>query len=328
MDTAKILSLVNDALDMANTDRNCAEILRVIRDDLEDKLRMDAAKSRGSVNAVTLLKRVCKACKDSGREALAYAWIDSDGRQCVCDGYRAYRLKEPVPMEPRPNDIGTPIDLGKIFPPDVCGWQEVELPALADLKAHVAIERAKRGKTDPLWDLGPSAPTVNAQYLLEAMQLFPGAVKGYHMGVLRPVYLCDEHGEALVLPVRAQEPKQTKPAVTDAERAAAEADEKREQERNAELRADWERRNKLQEQQDEAFRTYTTHRDKAAKISEAMKKADNDAEREKLRKHGKREARNAAMAKLQWYSARYQCNEREYIPLGEFEAAIKILTTA
>ena len=209
MNTETILSRVCAALTLCASDAPERGDLFALRDDLAAQVRKETAASRGVGNAAATIQRMLDGMKKKdGRRALHYAWTDEKGRQCVCDGIRAYRLNEPLPLEPRPDDAGTGIDLSKVFP-DLCNYDAIRLPSVADVKAHIKIERAKNGrKHTPLWDFGPRRPIVNAAYLLDIMTVFPDAAEIFasrNASLCEPLCIVSERGDGLLLPVRDKE---------------------------------------------------------------------------------------------------------------------------
>ncbi|MBR1567275.1 MAG: hypothetical protein IJ649_11025 [Oscillospiraceae bacterium] len=224
MNTQEILTRVNDAIapysviEKAEDSRsynaetvawNMRERLAALRADLEAQVRLEIAASSGNLNATRTIKKLLERCKkDSVRPALHYAWLDKDGRQCICDGFIAIRLKEPLPLEPRPDNVGDGIDIDKIMP-DGKGYAATPLPSLKELRAHIAIEKAKAGGkrgANVLWDFGEGKPVVNAHYLLDIMSVFPDATEIFHgvsEKIMSPLFLRSERGDAILLPVRA-----------------------------------------------------------------------------------------------------------------------------
>ena len=223
MKTQEILARVNDAMapyaaiEKAEDSRDVnpwtvagdmRARLAALCADLEAQVRGEIAASNGNMSAMRVITKMLNYLKKhDGRESLHYAWTDSEGRQCVCDGYRAYRLNEPLPLEPRPENAGTPIDLDKIMP-DGKGYAATPLPSAKELRAHIAVEKAKadrkRGQ-DILWDFGEGKPVVNAEYLLDLVQVFPDAAEIFHgtgVHMLAPLFLKCERGDAVLLPCR------------------------------------------------------------------------------------------------------------------------------
>lgn len=166
--------------------------------------------------------------KNDVRTTLHFPWVDDKGRQCVCDGFRAYRLTEHLPLEDRPADAGEPINLALLFDPiNLADYAPVQLPAAAELKAFIAAERAGKGRSYvPLWDFGDMLPTVNALYLQELMTILPDAAEVFckrgSAGMLSPLYAKGERGEAILLPVRISDKLHAKRKAEAAEQAAAE----------------------------------------------------------------------------------------------------------
>ncbi|MBP5731004.1 MAG: hypothetical protein J6X19_07350, partial [Clostridia bacterium] len=218
----EILTRVNEArneMDHHVTPRGTLDDLAAA---LEDQLRREIAASRGQGNAVKIIGALLKGNEKGGRKALAYPWTDAEGRQCVCDGYQAYRLREALPLPERPENIGDGIALERIFPADLTGFKRLPMPSANDLKSFIAVERAKASKRnlEPGWDFGPHAPTVNACYLLNAARIFPAASEILWSTLMSPLVITCEAGDALLMPIRTEK---TMPAEqTDEERRAIE----------------------------------------------------------------------------------------------------------
>ena len=180
---------------------------------LEEKVRADAAKSCGCGNAAATLEKMFKG---QTNHKLAGAWTDEKGRQCICDGFRGYRLHKALPLTQLDKDV-VPFDLSKIIDPlETRENVPVNVPSVKEIKEFIALERAKsangdkRGKkADTVMDLGRGLPAVNARYLLELLTVLPD-VKVYAKkgGRLEPLYAVSERGDAIVLPVRTPEKEQ------------------------------------------------------------------------------------------------------------------------
>lgn len=212
------------------------DIDRLLIADLEAQLRMESARSKGTVDATRTIAAILKANKDDAREGLRYPWIDGDGRQCVCDGFQAFRLRKHLPLIERPDNAGRAIDLDQVFPTSLAGWKELPMPDAAEIRSFIRLERAKwtgrRKDFVPQWDFGPEAPTVNAEYLLNAAQVFPDAGKLFWNTLVSPLVVIGEDGDGLFLPIRVAAKTQPAPR-TEAEREAFER-EKAQNEANAE----------------------------------------------------------------------------------------------
>lgn len=166
--------------------------------------------------AAAMLKKLLRATAKDCREALRYTWIDENKRQCCCDGFRAYRLKTPVPGVPDMPRHLRGIDLDKVFPA-AKDLQEIPLPALDDVKALYSADCAN--KEDPRryhFAFGSGLPTVDLRYLYEMIQLFPDA-RLYVGKLYSPLLFISEHGDGVLLPMRARQS-----ASWTAERNAAE----------------------------------------------------------------------------------------------------------
>lgn len=223
MNTQDILARVNDAIapysviEKAEDSRSynaesvaytMRERLAALRADLEAQVRLEIAASNGNTSATRTITKLLDRCKkENHRPALHYAWMDKDGRQCVCDGFIAFRLNEPLPLEPRPDNVGDGIDLDKVFP-DGKDYAATPLPSAKEIRAHIAVEKAKAGGkrgVSVLWDFGEGKPVVNANYLLDLVNVFPDATEIFHgtgEKLHSPLVVRCERGDAILLPVR------------------------------------------------------------------------------------------------------------------------------
>jgi hypothetical protein len=213
MTTADILSRVIDAAKHAEGSTLVA--LEILQEDLTEQIYKEMAKKQGRGNAAATIRRMLKSCENS-RKILSYAYLDDQGRQCTLDGYRAYRLNKPLPLPEMPDDLlDKKIDVAKIFDPVVnTDRLPLPMPTVQELKAHIAIERAKTRKDakgrkpDPMWSFGPSLPTVNAVYLLDLLTVMPDAklttqaTSDAAKRLTSPLHATSEAGDALLLPIR------------------------------------------------------------------------------------------------------------------------------
>ena len=217
MKTESILTRVNAIMAMHKDPTPARTELEKLAADLAAQLRMECAASKGNASALRTVNAILKRVRKEGlREQLMYAWTDGQNRQCICDGFTAYRLREHLPLDERPESAGLGIDLDKIIAPAIaCCTMQLTLPSVGELKAHIAVEHAQKGrKHTPLWDFGLGRPLVNALYLQELLAVLPD-VKLYcrpgRSGLGAPLYAASERGDGVLLPV----------CVSDAARAAA-----------------------------------------------------------------------------------------------------------
>lgn len=207
MNTETILTRVNAVMAYCDNAPMAGAMLKDLAADLRADIRVQCAKRAGRRQRRENLdgdSERSEEARHAHRAALCVA--RRRGRQCVCDGFQAYRLREPLPLEPRPADAQTPLDLAKVFPCDLNDRHAFALPTAADVRAHIKTERAKNGrKAVVLWDFGDDMPAVNAQYLLNALTVLPSASQVYMAdGAARyvsPLYIQSGDGEALILPV-------------------------------------------------------------------------------------------------------------------------------
>lgn len=142
-------------------------------------------------SAYAAVKRVIKSAKNSIRNVHGY-WIDSEERQCFCDGYRAIRLKKHMDGF----DAVEGINLDNLMTVDG-EPTELQLPTIGELKACIAEQK---GRSQKRYDFGDGLPLVNPEYLRDMMEIFPNAaVKSY--GINRPIIFESDAGDGLMLPI-------------------------------------------------------------------------------------------------------------------------------
>ena len=154
-------------------------------------------------NAAAVLGKMLRGVKNEPRESLRYTWIDGAGRQCCCDGFRAYRLYKPVAGLPDMPVHLKGIDLDRIFP-DARDLREIALPALDDVKAICAADRANKNEPRRYqFPLGDDLPVVNPLYLRDMMQIFPD-VRCYVGAAFSAVLFVSQYGDGVICPMRTQ----------------------------------------------------------------------------------------------------------------------------
>ena len=145
---------------------------------------------------------------DGNKERLKKSWIDSAGRMCVCDGFRAYRLNTPIAGVPD-QEAGSAPDLDKVFPATLADYKPLNLPTLAEIKAMQEEDKRakKRGETVSnvftfgADENGQQLPAVNINYLADTLQIFPDVI-AYYTKPTSPIVFKDKNGDAILLPIR------------------------------------------------------------------------------------------------------------------------------
>jgi hypothetical protein len=159
----------------------------------------EISKSKGG-STYTILKKFIKNIKGY-RTDINGAWLDDDGRQCLCDGYRAIRLNTPIEGLKEPDNPNR-FDLGKVmatpFPTNL-----LKLPTSGELKAFIADPCSPR-KSDGtvLFDFGDGMPAVNAKFLKDMIDIFPDAIATYDGSPTHSIFFHSEKGDGLLLPIR------------------------------------------------------------------------------------------------------------------------------
>ena len=139
------------------------------------------------------------------------AWTDENGRTCLYDSFRGVILNE-LPAALSSVDAETakkPIDISGFFyaydSKSVIEIPEPDFDAL--LKFTAEHSGAAENQSCTPYDLGDTLPFLNPHYMMEMLQLFPGA-KWYvsNMPSARlgscPVLIIHEKGRGLIMPIR------------------------------------------------------------------------------------------------------------------------------
>lgn len=198
-------------------DFSAGTMLYFLTCDLREQIAFEGAKKSRRKSEFNAAMRICRrAISYAGnkRPYHAGAWIDAEGKQCICDGYTGVRLNSALDLPPAPDppEDAQRIDLAKTISPARENSVLLTLPAAADLRAKIKVEHAEWKASKPPkgasfishYDFGPNLPRVNARYLLDVIELFPKC-KIYinaNSPLLSPLYLKDRTGEAILLPVR------------------------------------------------------------------------------------------------------------------------------
>lgn len=175
--------------------------------DLRADIGTQTARKNGKGAAYAAAKRIYKSAAQCTNASAHGYWMDSDGRQCLCDGYRAVRLADCYELPKVEEGLRT-YDLTKCIPTDCT--ERVELPELGELKAAIKIwkvEHPKRkGYTTPVCrhDFGEGKPEFDAQYLVDMMEALSGAEAYINpkRGELSGIYFKGDAGDGVLLPMR------------------------------------------------------------------------------------------------------------------------------
>ena len=154
----------------------------------------ELGKAKGGT-AYSAVKRFLKGCSPA-RPDLNGVWYDAEGRQCMCDGYHAMRLRNPVDGF---NEVKG-MDLKTVWAGEDDNNTELSIPTPGEVK----INKKKLARGTDGYDFGDGLPMVNAAYLKDIMDCLPNA-KAYvdpRCGELSSIFFRSEDGDALLLPIR------------------------------------------------------------------------------------------------------------------------------
>ncbi len=176
--------------------------------DIKDDVRAEAAKSSGKADVLKAMKSVIKSAeKTASHNPMFHGAFYEDGKQCVCDGYRAIRVDNPVDIHIA--EQGDRSFITKTFR-EVAKAEELALPSVADLKAYIKINTAAKKATsrnvNPLeYDFGEGLPAVNAQYLLDMLTAMPDATAYWDAKNTNSIiYFKAEGVDGILCPVKKQ----------------------------------------------------------------------------------------------------------------------------
>lgn len=183
--------------------------------DLRETIVTEEEHKRGRAAPYAAAKRICKRTVDHNghRPSAQGAWIDAEGKQCLCDGMTGVRLNSPFKLTVAPEpECGERFDLDAVIRP--IRLNSVALKSLpAEVRAKIKSDRAEykasgRSKYESFvstYDFGVDLPLVNAEYLLDLLELFPDCEIYAHDNPHYPIYFKSASGEAVLCPIRKSE---------------------------------------------------------------------------------------------------------------------------
>lgn len=191
---------------------NATEIIHALQEAAETEQRAEKAKSNGKKTIYAAAMRVLKnsAAYNQPRPALLYSYNDGQ-HVSVCDGFRLVQFNaETAPELPALPDKMEYVNVARLINDTADNTDAATLPAVADLKNYIKIEKAKkkaaRDKNAPIYILTTESGQkiyTNANYLLDILECLPGAVaKASTRGPLRAVYFESENGRAMLCTIR------------------------------------------------------------------------------------------------------------------------------
>ena len=172
--------------------------------DLREGIAQQAAKTAGRGNA---RKAALHIFKTSSRDDLRGAW-EQDGKQILCNGYLAIALNSPINDLPAAENQ-TFDALNCIEPASRNSGAYLPVPTAAELRAYIkqrgaALKAAGMKEKFPLYDFGDGLPAVDARFLLDIVEILPGA--SFRASSYRPdiggIYFESAGGFGILLPVR------------------------------------------------------------------------------------------------------------------------------
>lgn len=208
--TAALKIVISDMYDSTTSAQKCYDMVMNNPDNealpalsilgrLAREAKEEIVSKGGKKDELAACKAIVKSAQGQYREDLHGTWIDKEGWQCMCDCFRAVRLKEHLDALPESKGI----DLERIMSSARENSVELKLPTIGEVKAFIASEKAA-GKKEFRYDFGEGKPAVNAKYLLDMLKLGldDTAMISSKYPMTTAIYMRGEGVEALLLPVR------------------------------------------------------------------------------------------------------------------------------
>lgn len=137
---------------------------------------MNKVQEKSRIAACKRILKNTKNCTSSNTEFLKYA-NTIDGIQYVCNGYRIAAFRTPLPLEERPDNISLTYNLKGYLQAKTYDVVTLKIPDKKALKAYIKEEKQKAQETIygfiPKYNFGKNLPMVNADYLLDMINIFP-----------------------------------------------------------------------------------------------------------------------------------------------------------
>lgn len=139
----------------------------------------------------------------SGNKSLQGAWVDSNGKQYVCDSHRILEINTPIDLPIA--ETSSHVKCYKMI--DDAKHDDtytLKIPSLNEMKEQIQILKDKKSRGQRiLISLGKGQPTVNAEYLFQMSEALGGIDTIYvnkNKPTKYPLYMENEIGTALLLP--------------------------------------------------------------------------------------------------------------------------------
>lgn len=140
--------------------------------DIEKEIRKETNKKTGSANIQKAAENIIKSAKKNHKAQILLhgSWV-KDGKQYVCDKYRALQILQPLDLEKIPEDKGEPYKCENFFVEPGFYPERFSLPTAVELKNMITAAKAagKISEKKNIVYCCENGPVFNAQYLLDAM---------------------------------------------------------------------------------------------------------------------------------------------------------------
>lgn len=201
------------------TEGRALEIVEQLLSDIKLEMMQSTAKNPSATKAIIKFAQQCK--KNMTNFSLAGAFPVKDGKQGICDGFKAIIIDNPIADLPSIDQCQEPIDVTKCYPNrNLCTDLSIDcLPSIPVLKTHISAEKARikaacesnKRITFTLEDPEHNYKSMfNAEYLLTILECVGTVTEAYYQPRtakngynLAALAISGESIHGLVLPIHA-----------------------------------------------------------------------------------------------------------------------------
>lgn len=206
MNNTRMLESINMILAMGVENLEANRALHELKETLEHDIRHEVSRSSGKLAQTKAAERIINTMKQNARNKSMEGTYQDGEKWAVCSGYHGALLNEKPNVVEAPIGTGEPLKVSKVIPAERI--ELLELPTVQELKAEIKIKKAEhKGQKGyaPRYDFGDALPMVDAQFLLDLLELLPDA-KAWTTSRMNPtrsiiVFEADA-GIGLLCPVR------------------------------------------------------------------------------------------------------------------------------
>jgi hypothetical protein len=172
---------------------------------IKEDIATEEAKKSGKNNQLKAMKNILKSAKKLCKTKEAQQFVQTiDGWQYACDGFTLAKINHIEGLPECPDSLEF-LNVGNLFNQKSNANTALEMPDKNKLKVFIKEHKAMRGNKSEqtiYFNFGENLPLVNAEWLLNAMDLMTGEYKVYCNGERGCLYFKDDNeNEVLLMPI-------------------------------------------------------------------------------------------------------------------------------